>query len=59
MNMAETARHLYYHYNTLRYRLTKLERLLGPFSTNTAVTIRVCVALQIMEMQSTRTDRTH
>jgi purine catabolism regulator len=59
MNMAETARHLYYHYNTLRYRLTKLERLLGPFSTNTAVTIRVCVALQIMEMQSTRTDRAH
>lgn len=59
MNMAETARHLYYHYNTLRYRLTKLERLLGPFSTNTAVTIRVCVALQIMEMQSTRTDRGH
>ena len=57
MNMAETARHLYYHYNTLRYRLTKLERLLGPFSTNTAVTIQVCVALQIMEMQSTRTDR--
>src|SRR4051794_36132237 len=59
MNMAETARHLYYHYNTLRYRLTKLERLLGPFSTNTEVTIRVCVALQIMEMQSTRTDRVH
>lgn len=59
MNMAETARHLYYHYNTLRYRLTKLERLLGPFSTNTAVTIRVCVALQIMEMQSTRADRGH
>jgi purine catabolism regulator len=59
MNMAETARHLYYHYNTLRYRLTKLERLLGPFSTNTAVIIRVCVALQIMEMQSTRTDRAH
>jgi purine catabolism regulator len=59
MNMAETARHLYYHYNTLRYRLTKLERLLGPFSTNTEVTVRVCVALQIMEMQSTRTDRGH
>jgi purine catabolism regulator len=59
MNMAETARHLYYHYNTLRYRLTKLERLLGPFSTNTAVTIRVCVALQILEMQGARTDRGH
>jgi purine catabolism regulator len=59
MNMAETARHLYYHYNTLRYRLAKLERLLGPFSTNTAVTIRVCVALHIMEMQSNRTERGH
>lgn len=52
MNMAETARHLHYHYNTMRYRLTKLERLLGPFSTNTAVTIRVCVALEIMEMHN-------
>jgi purine catabolism regulator len=52
MNMAETARHLHFHYNTMRYRLTKLERLLGPFSTSTPVTIRVCVALQIMEMQS-------
>lgn len=59
MNMAETARHLHYHYNTLRYRLTKLERLLGPFSTSTAQTIRVCVALQIMEMQSNQAHRTH
>ncbi|HEY3684054.1 MAG TPA: PucR family transcriptional regulator ligand-binding domain-containing protein [Streptosporangiaceae bacterium] len=58
MNMAETARHMHYHYNTLRYRLTKLEGLLGPFSTNTAVTIRVCVALQIMDMQSRTTHRT-
>lgn len=52
MNMAETARHLHYHYNTLRYRLAKLERLLGPFSTSTAVTIKVCVALQIRAMRS-------
>jgi PucR family transcriptional regulator, purine catabolism regulatory protein len=52
MNMAETARHLHFHYNTLRYRLAKLERLVGPFSTDTAVAIRVCVALQIKEMQS-------
>lgn len=51
MNMAETARHLHYHYNTLRYRLAKLERLLGPFSTSTAVTVNVCIALQIREMQ--------
>jgi len=51
MNMAETARYLHYHYNTLRYRLAKLERLLGPFSTSTAVTTQVCVALQIKEMR--------
>lgn len=51
MNMAETARHLHYHYNTLRYRLAKLERLLGPFSTSTPVAIHLYVALQITEMQ--------
>ncbi len=51
MNMAETARHLHYHYNTLRYRLQKLEKLLGEFSTNAAVAMQVSVALQIMEMQ--------
>ncbi len=51
MNMAEAARHLHYHYNTLRYRLAKLERLLGPISTSTPVAIQVGVALQITEMQ--------
>jgi PucR family transcriptional regulator, purine catabolism regulatory protein len=51
MNMAESARHLHFHYNTLRYRLAKLERLLGPFSTSTPVAIQVGVALQIVEMQ--------
>jgi purine catabolism regulator len=51
MNMAESARHLHYHYNTLRYRLAKLERLLGPFSTSTPVAIQVGVAMQIIEMQ--------
>jgi purine catabolism regulator len=51
MNMAESARHLHYHYNTLRYRLAKLERLLGPFSTSTPAAIQVGVAMQITEMQ--------
>ena len=37
--------------HTLRYRLAKLERLLGPFSTSTPVAIQVGVALQINEMQ--------
>jgi purine catabolism regulator len=50
MNMAEAARHLHFHYNTLRYRLAKLERLLGPFSTSTPVAIEVGVALQIRAM---------
>lgn len=57
MNMAEAARHLHYHYNTLRYRLAKLERLLGPFSTSTPVAIQIGVALQINEMQKILTTR--
>lgn len=52
MNMAETARNLHYHYNTLRYRLAKLERLLGPFSSSTAAAVKVFVALQIRQMQA-------
>jgi purine catabolism regulator len=52
MNMAQAARRLHFHYNTLRYRLAKLERLLGPFSTSTTAATQVCVALQIRQLQS-------
>lgn len=57
MNMAEAARNLHFHYNTLRYRLAKLERLLGPFSTSTPLAIQIGIALQITEMQKILTQR--
>jgi PucR family transcriptional regulator, purine catabolism regulatory protein len=49
-NVAESARVLHYHYNTMRYRVTKLERLLGGFADDAAAALRIGVALQILRM---------
>jgi purine catabolism regulator len=55
-NVAEAARLLHYHYNTMRYRVSKLERLLGPFAGEPRAALRIGVAMQILRMQEFSAD---
>jgi PucR family transcriptional regulator, purine catabolism regulatory protein len=50
LNVAKAADVQHLHYNTMRYRIQKLERLVGPFTSDLRLCLQLAVALQILSM---------
>ncbi len=55
-NVAEAARQLHFHYNTLRYRIDKLTSIVGPFTTDARIRLDVQLALLVLAMRGLDTE---